>query len=291
MIDVTCSQCGAVYHSDETHVGKHLRCARCGSLVPILGAARKIVSQPISAPSAPQVHQAQARKSASRFKSSYMIFSAFGILLVFGGVGLVVHRIHTGTASVSDIDNAAAVQQSTPEQGSHTEPTIIGEEPIPTSDKPTSRADPRPAEYNSLPTGTRIEDDVGTGGHGELTVDNGSDEDAVVRLAQTDVDETVRWFFVKTHATAHIRKIPAGTYALSFTTGLNWVESEDTFSWHPSYSEFERSFEFKEQHDSQRVEYHSISVTLHSVPFGNVRTRAITRAEFLKSHKHVALQR
>ena len=86
-------------------------------------------------------------------------------------------------------------------------------------------------------------------------------------------------------------KISTGNYKLTFTTGLNWVESEDAFSWHPIYSEFERSFEFNEQHDSDRVRYHSISVTLHSVPFGNVRTKTITREEFLRGRKRIALQR
>ena len=82
----------------------------------------------------------------------------------------------------------------------------------------------------------------------------------------------------------------------AFTTGLNWVESnegdgEGTFSWHPAYSEFEHNFEFSEQRNSEGVHYHNISVTLHSVPAGNVRTRAITREEFLKGHRHVAAQR
>jgi hypothetical protein len=74
-------------------------------------------------------------------------------------------------------------------------------------------------------------------------------------------------------------------------TGLNWVESEDVFSWQPSYSEFQRAFDFSERRDSEGVQYHSISVTLHAVPLGNVRTRAITREEFLKGHRHVALRR
>lgn len=301
MIDVTCQQCGAVYHSDEAHVGKHLRCARCGSLVPILDAARNIVRQPAtSTPSVKQVHKTQAAKPVSRFMT-YVVPAALGILLAAGGVALVIHLTHTdarrtGAASLSDIDSAPAQQQPqapTSQQGSSSEFTIIGEEPIPKNDKPTHVADRRPTEYNSLPTGTRIEEDVGVDGHGELTVENGTNEDAVVRLAQTgiDVDETLRWFFVQAHSTAHVPKIPEGNYRLTFTTGLNWVESEDAFSWHATYSEFERSFEFREQRDSDGIQYHSISVTLHSVPFGNIRTRLISREEFLKGHKHIALQR
>jgi hypothetical protein len=201
--------------------------------------------------------------------------------------------MRTRTARLSDIDSSHAVQQQqpSPQREGRPELTVIGEEPIPNSSNVTDRAEPRPTEYNSLPTGTRIEEDVGTNGHGELAVENGSNEDAVVRLAYVEVDETVRWFFVQAHSTGRVRKIPAGNYKLAFTTGLNWVESEDTFSWHPTYSEFERSFDFKEQHDSDGVQFHSIRVTLHSVPFGNVRTKTITREEFLRGHKHIALER
>jgi len=37
MIDFEC-QCGAIYHSEEAHIGRCLRCIKCGSPVPILRA-------------------------------------------------------------------------------------------------------------------------------------------------------------------------------------------------------------------------------------------------------------
>jgi hypothetical protein len=112
----------------------------------------------------------------------------------------------------------------------------------------------------------------------------------VVRLSDDRNDQTVRWFFVRAHTSAHMVHIPPGTDRLAFTTGLNWVESDDSFSWHPSYSEFERPLTYSEERDSEAIQYHKISVTLHTVPSGNVKTRAISREEFLKSHRHIALQ-
>lgn len=282
IMDVTCSQCGAVYHSDESHVGKHLRCTRCGSTVPILASVRNIVSQPTSVPSNQQVNRAPI-KTANRSKSAYMVWAALGVILA-GGVGLTLHFRNP------DSGKTATAQQQSEQPQSPSEWKVVGEEPAPNSDKTPTVADTRPSEYNSLPTGARIEGDVGTGGHGELKVENGNDEDAVVRLAMTDSDETVRWFFVKAHGTARVGRIPAGNYRLVFTTGLNWVESQDSFSWHPTYSEFERTVIFNEQRDSEGIQYHSFSVTLHSVPFGNIHTRTITREEFLRGHRHVALQ-
>ena len=85
-------------------------------------------------------------------------------------------------------------------------------------------------------------------------------------------------------------RIPQGTYRLAYTTGLNWVESNDAFSWQPTYDEFERTLDYDEQRDSEGVKYHTVRVTLNSVLFGNVRTRTITREEFLRGHRHIPLQ-
>jgi hypothetical protein len=298
MIDVTC-QCGYVCHSEEKHVGKHLRCPNYGEPVPILDAPRAI-AQPRAAPRPPHIkpRQPQAARLSDRSQLKYLVAAVLGMAALV--IGLFFHfRIpvttQTGAANVSDTDTHTAVQQQTgdSQRGSSPGLTVIGEEPLPTTDKQKQLADPRPTQYNSLPTGTRCEKDVGTDGHGKLTVENGTGEDAVVSLSEGDADanQALRCFFVQAHSSAHVGQIPEGVYALTFTTGLNWVESEGAFSWHPSYSEFEHSFEFREERDSEGVQYHSISVTLHSVPLGNVRTKTITREEFLKGHRRIALQR
>jgi hypothetical protein len=98
-------------------------------------------------------------------------------------------------------------------------------------------------------------------------------------------------FRVKANSSAHAVRIPEGAHWLTFTTGLNWVESEDTFTWRPSCFEFDRTFDYREQEDSEGVQYKTISVTLHPVLYGNVRTKAITCGEFLKGHRHLAVQR
>jgi len=159
------------------------------------------------------------------------------------------------------------------------------------ADTRTQTLDARPINYNSPPTGTRCEEEISTSGHGELTVKNGTSEDAVVRLSDAGTDQIVRCVFVQAHTSAHLAHIPPGTDRLAFSTGLNWIESDDSFSWNPSYSEFERAFLYSEEHDSEGVHYDSISVTLHAVPSGNVKTKAISREQFLKGHRHVALQR
>lgn len=271
MIDVTCP-CGAVYHSDEAHVGKQLRCSKCDSLVTIESLTdRGVVQTPPSFPSAR--HQANA--PATKKRRAY----PFAIAVAAIGVAII---------SLVLLRHSSVPRQSTSQHSDIEEPVSTANKQPPES-KPTQPADPRPTEYNSLPTGTRIAEDIGADGHGKLTVENGTSEDAVVQLSDVATDQTVRWFFVKAHSSAHKALIPQGTYRLTFTTGLNWVESEDTFSWQPSYYEFEQTFEYREQRDSEGVQYKTISVTLNPVLFGNVRTKEITREEFLKGHRHVAL--
>jgi hypothetical protein len=322
MIDVTCQQCGAVYHSEQTHIGKHLRCSRCGCLVPISTHAQRAVAQ--QSPAFPDAASRKAntpspKHPTRRFGRIYP-FAIAAVAVAVGAVSLVLLRHPTvskqGAAGLSNIEEPAQPQQNqkadnamdfqtdaspatSPEASAQSpelqfkasDVEVQGESQPSARQKHVQAADPRPTHYHSLPTGSRIEEDVGTSGHGELTVENGTSEDAVARLFDAGTDQTVRWFFVQAHSSTQLAQIPQGTYRLTFTTGLNWVESEDTFSWRPSYSEFERAFEYSEQHDSEGLQYHSISVTLHSVPLGNVRTKAITREEFLKGHRHVALQR
>lgn len=308
MIDVTCSHCGTVYHSDATHVGKQLRCVQCGNLVSIAGSVEHAVMK--QSPAVPDVKAHTEHPPSSKRRSRVRIVYRFAIIatVVVAAVLLfVLLRYQTSsqanTVGPSDLAHEAtqSQQNQTAENSGVTHPQqdqtianndrwqVVGEEPnAHESTKAPMIADERPTDYRSLPTGTRIEPDVGINGHGTLTVRNGTSDDAVVRLSDMG-DHTVRWFFVKAHSSARTTHIPEGTYRLTFTTGLNWVAAQDGFSWHPSYREFERTFEYTEQHDSEGVQYDSISVTLNPVLFGNIRTRAITREEFLRGHRHLAL--
>jgi hypothetical protein len=145
--------------------------------------------------------------------------------------------------------------------------------------------------YNSLPSGSSIEPGECTGGHGILTVQNGTSEDAVVRLYDLHDERTICWFFVRQNDSATTSHIPVGDYGLTYTMGLDWIESEDAFRWQPSYGEYEKAFRYNEQRNSEGLQYKEISVTLQPVHGGNVKTRTISRTDFLRGHRHVALQR
>ena len=150
-------------------------------------------------------------------------------------------------------------------------------------------ADQKPIEYNSLPTGTRVMPDEGTDGHGQLTVQNGTRLDAVVRLYDANTHQTRRWFFVKSGTTARMTEIPEAIYFLAYTTGLNWIEAEDRFTWHPTYDRFDRIVGYEEHHEAGGLQYHDIRVTLQPLAGGDARTQRISRGEFLQGHTHMPL--
>jgi hypothetical protein len=307
MIDVTCPQCGIVYHSDELHIGKQLRCGRCGGHVPILKPEKAVVQQP---PATPRNSSTWARRHESNRNPKRRRILFLVAALVSGGLiaALILHYHDKPStpdkSSNSTNANAAIVDRPTlgTEQSSDAtnEPgalRVIGEEPIPRTDhtpkssarNSVSNGDPRPTQYHSLPNGAHIGDVLCGGGHGKLTVQNGTSEDAVVRLYDNATGETVCWFFVDAKNSAKETQIPQGIYRLAYTTGLDWIESEDTFHWQPSYNKFERILEYNEQRDDEGVQYHDISVTLQPVLGGNVHTKHISREEFLKGHHHISL--
>jgi hypothetical protein len=300
MIDVTC-QCGHVSHSEEQHIGKHLRCPNCGEPVPILHAARAMVQPPTASPRT-QTNQPRISR-VRRFRSPYAVAAAIGVM-VLAGLWLVVHfqsrgnEDSKGTPSVSDTGKAAPSQkQASGSQSSDGEDQsvkweVIDSAPIPSKPKGTPssarRSQRHPAATDetavdqnhspfeqgpSLPNGARIAPDIGTDGYGELNVNNGSAEDARIILYSGERDEKTRDQNVTAHNSLQITGIPVGTYELKYALGS-------------SFYQFDRSLDYTEQRteeaDRVGVFYKEISVTLHPVVGGNARTKKISRDDFLK---------
>lgn len=301
MINVTC-QCGRICHSEERHIGKHLRCPNCGEPVPILD-ARAMVQAPTASPRI-RSNQPRARK-ARRFRPLYAVVAAITVVLLAGSFLVVrfqgrAKATAAGHASLAETGEAATSQQQA--MGSPSSDTgepatkwqIVDAEPIPPEPKSTPssarRSQRQPAatietgvpgnrptfeQEPSLPNGARIAPDVGIDGRGELKVNNGTAEDAEIILYNVERDEQTRDVNVKAHNLFQITGIPVGTYELKYALG-------------PACYQFERSFDYIEQRteeaDRVRINYKEISVTLHPVVGGNVRTKQISRSDFLKGH-------
>jgi hypothetical protein len=126
----------------------------------------------------------------------------------------------------------------------------------------------------SLPNGTELRKRRHLNGHGELTVENGTQYDAVVHLVDLNSEKTIRTFYVKTGDAFVERQISPGLYGVYFTTGLDWNKDLRTFNSSASYSQFGKNMEFSEKSDpdSGKIEYSTYQITLHQVLGGNTPT-------------------
>jgi len=98
--------------------------------------------------------------------------------------------------------------------------------------------DSPPQSALSLPNGTEIRKRRHLNGRGELTVENGSLDDAVVHLVDLNTGRTIRTFYVKTDNTFTERQIPPGLYGVYFATGIGWDVALKAFNLNASYSHF-----------------------------------------------------
>lgn len=110
------------------------------------------------------------------------------------------------------------------------------------------------------------------GGYGELTVDNGTDEDGVVIL--TFNEKPVMAAYIRAGEAFTMKGISDGTYYLYFSTGSEWNSKEFLSS--PSHKRFEDAIEFT----SSSTTYTTWGVTLHGVVGGTASTENVSENEF-----------
>jgi hypothetical protein len=135
-------------------------------------------------------------------------------------------------------------------------------------------------------TGEGIVEDEGTTGYGTLSVDNGTQYDAVVRLAEMYSGRTARFVYIQARDSYTLTGIEPGFYYIRFLLGrklvtrcVDFLEGEDS-------QEFERAFSFAENDAGDYIEYDKARVTLYPVLGGNAKTRRITRKRFLEGDQH-----
>jgi hypothetical protein len=298
MIDVTCPHCCEVYHADPVHLGKRIKCTKCSSLLRIVGGGGTPVQKPPEAKGAqPSQPRAEARSAPpSPRRTAFGLGSTVVVAVIAVGVLILWWHssIRVGTspvprtqAGVSQASSQAAGE--TPESLVNPDgPTARGQEPLGTgSDGPPCDEDEKEPQ-RSMPNGSRIEPDVGTTGYGVLEVQNGTTEDAVLSLYDSAAAVTVREIYVEARHSVRMKGIPKGTYELAYTAGMDWDGGKATFRCDPDYAQFERDFAFTEERDQEGVQYHTITVTLHPVVGGNIRTKKISREEFLRNYHRTA---
>jgi hypothetical protein len=275
---ITLHHCGETYFAEDAHFGRQIKCVICGEILvvsrpqasPVAGAAR------VGVPEVKYTSQSPGRRrriSVFRGIKSWK-YLRFGLLavatlaLLIGIAGILNRRVPAPSL---------AAQTSEP--------------PKPTSSLNDSAATSQPAETNqfvvsarppvSLATGTSMLRPRGPRGHGVVTIVNGTDLDAVVKLVLIDSQATVcQAVYLGAGGRSSLSHVGAGTFRLRFSLGRDWDSSRKRFLARVSYSEFENSLVFEERPKGRITTYNEFEVTLHTVPFGNARTHSIDESAF-----------
>lgn len=204
----------------------------------------------------------------------------------------VANRFSSKQLELKPEPSITSKRESVPEKT--VSPKVVrGEAPIAKSEYGVSRLpniEPSPHELSSkattsksqvvsLPNGVNITPPYSHNGFGILTVINGTRWDAAVKLIRTD-RKLFRFVYVQRGKKVNIKHIPAGTYYFRWCTGLDWDKEKRRFQQDCMFFEADRLFVFVEKRTQQGVEYSHLTVTLHKVLHGNLKTRKISESEF-----------
>jgi hypothetical protein len=139
-------------------------------------------------------------------------------------------------------------------------------------------APPTPAEQNRrLPNGSFVRPGIRSG-KGELTIDNGSDEDTLVTLAVGGRPSIS--VYVHTHARTKVTGIRDGAYQLYFTTGADWDPRARAFTRDCGFERFDDTFKFTTTRSATQIQWTTWSVSLEPVVGGTARTSDVDPSSF-----------
>ncbi|MGI9062448.1 MAG: hypothetical protein ACR2FQ_01305 [Pseudonocardiaceae bacterium] len=138
---------------------------------------------------------------------------------------------------------------------------------------------PTPLSEHRLGNGQLATDQRG-GGEGELEVENGTDQDAVVSLSQAG--NTILGVYVTAGQTATAVGIPDGVYDLFYHSGAGWDEQLRTFTRACEFSRFDDPAEFFTIETAGGIEYTIQELTLQPVVGGNAAVSQVDPEAFPK---------
>ena len=116
-----------------------------------------------------------------------------------------------------------------------------------------------------------------TQGHGQLTIENGSKFDALVKLISPQRKYTFISVYIHAGRSATVTNIRPNTYKLVFAFGEGWDDSRNAMVRIASTAAFDKLLTFIRSQE----QYTSFKVTLHPVVGGNTQSVAISKEDFL----------
>ncbi len=272
---ITIHHCGETYFADDAHLGRQIKCVVCGEILvvarqqPTPVARAEKVAEGFKYASSVTKREQIIRLFRSNKSRKSLLFGllAGGALILLVGIAGIVSRQVPGSASPPD-PSAAQQPRSIPHGSTTSQPTQISQ--VPLARLPVS-----------LATGTRLTRPSGPRGRGTVTIVNGTNLDAVVKLVHVSFRASVcQTIYIRAGDRSVLGHVGPGRYRLRFALGKDWDFSRKQFISSASLSEFEDPLLFEEREEGERFFYNEFELTLQAVPFGNARTHSIGESTF-----------
>jgi hypothetical protein len=115
-------------------------------------------------------------------------------------------------------------------------------------------------------------------GRGELTIDNGGSNDAVVTLSKGRKPALA--VYVRKGKKHTLNGVPDGTYTVFFTGGSAWDDTARGFGRSCAFQRFEDPMEFRTIRTATQIRFSRWSISLQRVIGGNARTSDVDPNDF-----------
>ncbi|WP_377272215.1 hypothetical protein [Peterkaempfera sp. SMS 1(5)a] len=133
------------------------------------------------------------------------------------------------------------------------------------------------AQNRRKSTGSYVRNGSRTG-RGELTIENGGDQDAVISLAKGK--RTAYSVYVRKGADYKVRGVRDGTYTVYFTSGWDWDSKGKRFTRDCGFSKFDDPLNFTTTVTSTQIRWSTWRLTLQPVFGGNATTSDLDEGSF-----------
>lgn len=289
MLTIRC-QCGDVFHAEDRHIGRAIKCGRCGQIVSIV-AKPPVPTDPTFVETAPSEARATSRRQAKRrwgiaFLTLTAVVASVTLALLFLPRGQETQQRVAGAPAPQPLPPAMSEPVEAPKPARVAPPITIADlDALDAASKPTPAPPPpqtqkRPA--TRLRTGANIRPPFGDPGRGTLRIHNGTSYDAAVTLLDAEATAARRYVYLRARDMITLTDIAPCRCRLFLALGTDWDTVADEFREDASFAVFDDFLLFAESETERGVEWATFSVTLHAVPEGRARTTRLSKEEFEK---------
>lgn len=289
MLTIRC-QCGEVFHAEERHIGRAIKCGRCGQILSI-GAQLPTPTDPafVEKPP-PEAHVTSGRRWKRRWGVAFIVLTAVAstvmlAMLFFPREQETQQRV-TGASGTQPLPAAISEPVPTSKPAPLLAPITVADlDALDAASKPV-QAPPAPQTQKRpatrLQTGANIWPPLRAPGRGTLQIHNGTTYDAAVTLLDAEAATARRYVYLRARDMTTLTDIAPCRCRLFFALGTDWDAGTEEFRENASFAVFDDFLQFTESETERGVEWATFSVTLHAVPEGRARTTRLSKQEFAK---------